>query len=127
MTVDVPLRSGYRVPGTSRPPAVLKARVFAECGWQAPRSGCTRSTASAVRQALGRMRECNLVAGVLVAPFGQRFVFGAPAFAPLLFADLAILAALGLWAQSRARRSFSRLRDRFGSDAVTNPANRWRL
>ncbi len=33
-------------------------------------------------------------------PFGQRFVFGAPAFAPLLFADLAVLAALGLWAFS---------------------------
>jgi hypothetical protein len=37
-------------------------------------------------------------------PFGQRFVFGAPAFAPLLFADLAVLAALGLWAMSRATR-----------------------
>ena len=34
-------------------------------------------------------------------PFVQRFVFGAPAFAPLLFADLAVLAALGLWAMSR--------------------------
>jgi hypothetical protein len=37
-------------------------------------------------------------------PFGQRFVFGAPAFAPLLFADLAVLAALGLRAMSRATR-----------------------
>jgi hypothetical protein len=36
-------------------------------------------------------------------PFGQRFVFGAPAFAPLLFADLAVLAALGLWALSPTR------------------------
>jgi hypothetical protein len=36
-------------------------------------------------------------------PFAQRFVFGAPAFAPLLFADLATLAALGLWAMSNAR------------------------
>jgi hypothetical protein len=34
-------------------------------------------------------------------PLGDRFVFGAPAFAPLLFDDLAILAALGLWALSR--------------------------
>jgi len=34
-------------------------------------------------------------------PFGQRFVFGAPAFAPFLFTDLAVLAALGLWALSR--------------------------
>jgi hypothetical protein len=29
----------------------------------------------------------------------SRFVFGAPIFAPLLFADLALLAVLGLWAQ----------------------------
>lgn len=28
----------------------------------------------------------------------DRFVFGAPAFAPLLFADLALLALIGLWA-----------------------------
>lgn len=30
----------------------------------------------------------------------DRFVFGAPAFAPMLFADLALLAAIGLWARS---------------------------
>jgi hypothetical protein len=35
----------------------------------------------------------------------DRFVFGAPAFAPLLFADLALLAAIGLWAQRRAARA----------------------
>jgi hypothetical protein len=29
------------------------------------------------------------------------FVFGAPIFAPLLFADLSLLAVLGLWAQAR--------------------------
>ena len=29
------------------------------------------------------------------------FVFGAPAFAPLLFANLALLAAIGLWAMLR--------------------------
>jgi hypothetical protein len=34
-------------------------------------------------------------------PLEQRFVFGAPAFAPLLFIDLAVLAATGLWALSR--------------------------
>jgi hypothetical protein len=33
----------------------------------------------------------------------ERFVFGAPAFAPLLFADLALLAALGLWSMLRAQ------------------------
>ncbi len=32
----------------------------------------------------------------------QKFLYGAPAFAPLLFADLATLAALGLWALARA-------------------------
>ena len=32
----------------------------------------------------------------------QKFVFGAPAFAPLLFANLALLAAIGLWPMSRA-------------------------
>lgn len=31
----------------------------------------------------------------------DRFLYGAPAFAPLLFADLALLAVLGLWAQAR--------------------------
>lgn len=33
------------------------------------------------------------------APRLDRFVYGAPALAPLLFANLAILAALGLWAR----------------------------
>jgi hypothetical protein len=32
----------------------------------------------------------------------DRFVFGAPAFAPLLFANLALLALIGLWASSAA-------------------------
>ncbi len=33
--------------------------------------------------------------------FWDRFVYGAPIFAPLLFADLALLAVLGCWAQFR--------------------------
>jgi hypothetical protein len=32
----------------------------------------------------------------------DRFLYGAPAFAPLLFADLAVLAAIGLWARGRS-------------------------
>ncbi len=32
----------------------------------------------------------------------DRFIFGAPAFAPLLFADLAALAGIALWATARA-------------------------
>ena len=32
----------------------------------------------------------------------QKFLYGAPAFAPLLFADLAVLGALGLWALDRS-------------------------
>lgn len=35
----------------------------------------------------------------------ERLVFGAPSFAPLLFADLALLGALGLWALSRAQQA----------------------
>lgn len=31
----------------------------------------------------------------------ERVIYGAPPFAPLLFADLALLAALGLWAMRR--------------------------
>jgi hypothetical protein len=31
----------------------------------------------------------------------DRFIYGAPIFAPLLFADLALLAVLGCWAQLR--------------------------
>jgi hypothetical protein len=37
-----------------------------------------------------------------LAPIWDRFIFGAPIFAPLLFADIALLAALGLWAQARS-------------------------
>ncbi|HSO37358.1 MAG TPA: hypothetical protein VLT33_32755 [Labilithrix sp.] len=33
----------------------------------------------------------------------DRFVFGAPPFAPMLFADLALLAAIGLWASAPER------------------------
>ncbi len=35
----------------------------------------------------------------------DRFVFGAPIFAPLLFADIAILALLGLWCLDAAANS----------------------
>lgn len=31
----------------------------------------------------------------------DRFLFGAPAFAPLLFADIAVLAAIGVWARAQ--------------------------
>lgn len=34
------------------------------------------------------------------APLLERFIFGAPAFAPLLFPNIALLAAIGLWATS---------------------------
>lgn len=40
----------------------------------------------------------------------ESFVFGAPAFAPLLFADLALLAGLGLWAVALARPEVLRRR-----------------
>src|SRR5262249_52769642 len=44
--------------------------------------------------------------GNLTRPAGslwEQFVYGAPIFAPLLFADLGVLALLGLWAQDQAR------------------------
>jgi hypothetical protein len=34
--------------------------------------------------------------------FWENFLYGAPVFAPLLFADLALLASLGLWALAMA-------------------------
>ena len=37
------------------------------------------------------------------ASLWERFLYGAPLFAPLLFADLALLAALALWAVARAQ------------------------
>ena len=50
-------------------------------------------------------------------PLWDRFIYGAPVFAPLLFADLAFLAILGLWAQWRipggCRASPRWLNDRF--------------
>jgi hypothetical protein len=42
------------------------------------------------------------------APFVDRFVYGAPAFAPMLFADLALLAMIGLWASVRGELASSR-------------------
>ena len=44
--------------------------------------------------------------GNLEHPAGSlwdRFVYGAPIFAPLLFADLALLAVLGCWGQLRCQ------------------------
>ena len=52
---------------------------------------------------------------------GQRFVFGAPAFAPLLFADLALLGALGLWALVTDERTAAPGRRRFYPDPVEVP------
>jgi hypothetical protein len=56
--------------------------------------------------------------------FGDRFIFGAPAFAPLLFTDLAGLAALGLWALSRASLSqtsgATSTREQAGGGRVSN-------
>jgi hypothetical protein len=40
----------------------------------------------------------------VMSSFRDRFVFGAPAFAPLLFANLALLAFIGLWACTASGR-----------------------
>jgi hypothetical protein len=59
--------------------------------------------------------------GNLYAPgrsLWDRFLFGAPVFAPLLFADLALLAALGLWAQARCLAADGRGEAAAGSSQV---------
>lgn len=46
------------------------------------------------------------IAANLAEPFGSlwhAFLYGAPAFAPLLFADLGLLALLALWSLVRAQ------------------------
>ena len=47
----------------------------------------------------------NLRPTTLEVPMADRFVFGAPAFAPLLFVNLALLAGIGLWAALSAGRA----------------------
>jgi hypothetical protein len=47
-------------------------------------------------------------AGAASAGLLDRFVFGAPAFAPLLFADLAALAAIAVWATAGAAQEASK-------------------
>ena len=42
------------------------------------------------------------------APLVDRFVFGAPAFAPLLFANIALLGLIGLWASGPTIRTAAR-------------------
>ncbi len=46
----------------------------------------------------------HLSADVAASTLRDKLVFGPPAFAPLLFADLAILGVLGLWALHRDAR-----------------------
>jgi hypothetical protein len=52
----------------------------------------------------------------------DNFVFGAPIFAPLLFADLAVLALLGLWAQARWLASGGAEADRASASQVAGRA-----
>jgi hypothetical protein len=42
------------------------------------------------------------------ASLWDRLLYGAPLFAPLLFADLALLATLALWALARTQRAAPR-------------------
>jgi len=58
-----------------------------------------------VQPAIGLLGAYLHIRANLAAPMGtlwQKFLYGAPAFAPLLFADLALLAILALWALARA-------------------------
>jgi len=57
-----------------------------------------------IQMAVGSLGFYLHVRGNLIGqggPLWDRFIYGAPVFAPLLFADLAVLAMLGLWAQWR--------------------------
>lgn len=47
----------------------------------------------------------------------ENFLYGAPAFAPLLFTNLSLLAALGLWALQRARQEVQAAGERIVSPA----------
>jgi hypothetical protein len=54
-----------------------------------------------VQVAVGALGAYDHARGNLATPVGslrEKFLYGAPVFAPLLFADLAVLALLGLWA-----------------------------
>jgi hypothetical protein len=50
-----------------------------------------------------------------VGTLGERFLYGAPAFAPLLFADLAVLAVLAFWGLARAALPWPMERDPGGA------------
>jgi hypothetical protein len=87
--------------------AAAMAVSFLFVAWLRPDEAIRRATFAV----LGLQAAVGVVGFVLhtVADLGRssphladRFVFGAPAFAPLLFADLALLGAIGLWALRRA-------------------------
>ncbi len=62
------------------------------------------------------------VAGNLESPTAslwERFVYGAPAFAPLLFADIAVLVVLGLWALESTLRDEEMAGARVAEAAIT--------
>lgn len=73
-----------------------------------PRSATMRGIAVVVMIAqvfVGIVGFAFHVRGNLLSPMEQfldKFVYGAPVFAPLLFADIAILGLLGIWALNRA-------------------------
>jgi len=50
---------------------------------------------------LGFILHARANLGIQAGSLWDRFVYGAPIFAPLLFADMALLAVLGCWAQFR--------------------------
>ena len=82
---------------------------FLFVAWLRPRAALVRATqivlaADAVVGVLGFVLHLRSDLERPAAHVVDRFVFGAPIFAPLLFTDLAALGAIALWATSRSER-----------------------
>ena len=60
-------------------------------------------------QGAGQHDFLHVAAGLITpaASLWDRFLYGAPLFAPMVFADLALLAALALWAVARMQRALT--------------------
>lgn len=94
---------------------------FLFVAWLSPHPAFLRVTWAvlAVQAVVGVLGFVLHVAGNLQRPLervSDRFLFGAPVFAPLLFTDLAALGAIALWATARAARP--------GPDAPAAPSDR---
>jgi hypothetical protein len=93
-------------------PVVVAAftTAFLFVAWLRPEGAIIRATYAvlAVAAATGALGFVLHIAADWRRPatrLSERFLFGAPAFAPMLFTNVAVLGALALWATQRARRT----------------------